>query len=109
MFTAEQREQTRQRLLGLAEQDDEILGAAITGSHAAGTEDAWSDIDLAFGIRGDLAPALARWSGMLERAFGALHQNGTCRGARPSIECGCCPIGSRSTSPSRPRRTSDRA
>src|SRR3954470_5977317 len=73
MFTADQREQTRQRLLALAEQDDEILGAAITGSHAAGTEDAWSDIDLAFGIRGDLPPALARWSAVLERDFGALH------------------------------------
>src|SRR4051794_23891308 len=73
MFTAEQREQTRQRLLALAEQDDEILGAAITGSHAVGTEDAWSDIDIAIGIHGDLAAALARWSGVLERDFGALH------------------------------------
>src|SRR5262249_28338315 len=30
-------------------------------------------IDLAFAIAGDLAPALARWTGILERDLGALH------------------------------------
>jgi hypothetical protein len=73
MFSVEQRERTRRRLLSLAEADDDVVGAAITGSHVAGTADAWSDIDLAFGIRGDLSPALARWTAILERDFDAVH------------------------------------
>ena len=73
MFTPEQRELTRTRLLALAEGDGDVVGAAMTGSHVAGTADVWSDIDLAFAIRGDLAAALARWSGVLERDFGAIH------------------------------------
>src|SRR5436190_24000503 len=72
MFTVEEREETRRRLLELAEADDDVIGAAITGSHAAGKADDWSDIDLALSIRGDLAPALERWTGVLERDFGAL-------------------------------------
>jgi predicted nucleotidyltransferase len=73
MFTVEEREETRRRLLELAEADDDVLGAAITGSHAAGKADEWSDIDLALSIRGDLTPALERWTGVLERDFGALN------------------------------------
>jgi hypothetical protein len=63
----------RERLLALAEADPDVVGAAITGSHAAGGGDEWSDVDLAFGIPGDLGPALERWTGSLVREFGALH------------------------------------
>ena len=73
MFSPEQREKTRRRLLSLAESDHSVAAAAITGSEVAGTGDAWSDIDLAFGIRGELSAALARWTEILERDFGALH------------------------------------
>jgi predicted nucleotidyltransferase len=73
MFSPEQREETRRRLLSLAEKDDGVVAAAITGSEVAGTGDAWSDIDLAFGVRGELGAALARWTEILERDFGALH------------------------------------
>jgi hypothetical protein len=73
MFKPEQREETRARLLARAESDEDVAAAAITGSHAVGTADDWSDIDLAFGIRGDQSAALARWSEILERDFGALH------------------------------------
>jgi hypothetical protein len=73
MFTPAERERVRSRLLALAETDPEITGAAITGSHAQGGGDEWSDIDLAFGVRGDLAPALERWTGVLYRDCGALH------------------------------------
>ena len=73
MFSPEQRSATRRRLLSLAEKDDGVVAAAITGSEVAGTGDAWSDIDLAFGIRGELGAALARWTEILERDFGALH------------------------------------
>jgi hypothetical protein len=73
MFSPEQREEARRRLLSLAESDAGVAAAAITGSEVAGTGDAWSDIDLAFGIRGELSAALARWTEILERDFGALH------------------------------------
>ena len=40
----------RRQLLGLAENDPRITGAAVTGSAADGQEDRWSDIDLFFGV-----------------------------------------------------------
>jgi predicted nucleotidyltransferase len=55
----------RERLLALAAEDDDVVGAAITGSYVAGTSDQWSDIDLAFSIRGDVDPALERWTDRL--------------------------------------------
>lgn len=62
----------RQRLLALAEADADVAAAAITGSEAAGTADAWSDIDLAFAIRGELPAALDRWTERLYADFGAI-------------------------------------
>jgi predicted nucleotidyltransferase len=73
MFTGEVRERVRQRLLGLAEADAAICGAAITGSHAAGGGDEWSDIDLAFAVDGPLGPVMERWTERLNREFGAVH------------------------------------
>lgn len=64
----------RQRLLDRARTDDDVVAAAITGSHAAGTADEWSDIDLAFGVAGDLAASIERWTDVLERDFGAIHR-----------------------------------
>lgn len=73
MFDVQQREQVRRQLLALAEADTEVVGAAITGSVAVGEGDRWSDIDLAFGVSGELAPALARWTETLYRNFAAVH------------------------------------
>ncbi len=53
--------------------DPTVEGAAITGSHVAGGGDEWSDIDLAFAIRGELLPALSHWMRVLYQDFGALH------------------------------------
>jgi len=50
-----------------------VVAAAITGSYVADGGDEWSDIDLAFGIRGELAPALERWTKVLDRDFAAIH------------------------------------
>jgi predicted nucleotidyltransferase len=50
VFTEEQRERVRQRLLELAEADPDVTGAAIVGSYAAGENDRWSDIDLTFAV-----------------------------------------------------------
>jgi len=55
-----ERDRARKRLLELASADDAVTAAANTGSYVSGCGDEWSDIDLAFGIRGELAPALDR-------------------------------------------------
>ena len=73
MFTAEERDSVRERLLELAEADPRVEAAAITGSYAARESDDWSDIDLAFGICGDLPPALEAWTKLVYRQFAALH------------------------------------
>jgi predicted nucleotidyltransferase len=73
MFTPEERDRTRERLLERAGLDSSVTAAAITGSCVAGGGDEWSDIDLAFAIDGDLPPALARWTELLYGDFGALH------------------------------------
>lgn len=73
MFGVEARDRVREHLLTVAADDDDVTGAAITGSHATGGEDEWSDIDLALAIRGELPAALERWTVLLDRGFGALH------------------------------------
>jgi hypothetical protein len=73
MFVIAERDEVRQRLLALAEADERVVAAAITGSHAAGAGDEWSDVDLAFGIRGDLLAALEHWTALLYGDFAALH------------------------------------
>ncbi|MEU4090889.1 hypothetical protein [Streptomyces sp. NPDC026673] len=75
MFTPGERDRVRARLLGLAADDEEVTGAAVTGSLAfAGGGDRWSDIDLVLGVRGVPSTVLARWTGWLYGPeFGALH------------------------------------
>ena len=64
LFTPDQRHLLRSKLLRYAADDPRISGAAITGSAAAGREDRWSDIDLAFGVADapDLPKVLADWT-----------------------------------------------
>jgi hypothetical protein len=73
MFAVRERDRVRQRLLDRAEADAEVVGAAITGSYAAGGSDEWSDIDLAFAVRGEVAPVMREWTDLLYREFGAVH------------------------------------
>jgi hypothetical protein len=73
MFEVDERARVRERLLELAEADPDVVGAAITGSLATGREDRWSDIDLAFGIEGEPADALERWTATVYDQFRALH------------------------------------
>jgi hypothetical protein len=68
-----ERDRTRKRLLELASADDGVAAAANTGSYVSGGGDEWSDIDLAFAIRGELAPALDRWTELLYQSFAAIH------------------------------------
>jgi len=73
MFTVEERDGVRKRLLKLAEENPSVTAAAITGSYVSGGSDEWSDIDLAFAISGELASALEQWTEHLYQDFGALH------------------------------------
>jgi predicted nucleotidyltransferase len=58
MLSTEERDRVRERLLSLADTDDAVVGAALTGSHAAGEHDRWSDLDLVLSIRDDPAAVL---------------------------------------------------
>lgn len=73
MFSVSKRDSIRERLLGLAENDPAVVGAAVTGSHAVDGSDRWSDIDLAFGIEGPLDPAMRRWTERFYDEFAAVH------------------------------------
>ena len=74
MFTAEDRDRVLDRLLKLAEADESVTGAALTGSQAVGAADQWSDVDLVLAVRGEPAAEVCeRWTGRLYEDFGALH------------------------------------
>ena len=73
MFTAEERDRVRERLLARAEADGAIAGAAFTGSQATGDGDRWSDTDLVLAVRGELTPVLNRWTGWLYADLRAQH------------------------------------
>src|SRR5262245_30957471 len=73
MFSVEERDLIRQRLLHLAEEDPTVVAAAITGSHATDHEDRWSDIDLAFAVSDPLDAVMRRWTRQLYEDFAAVH------------------------------------
>jgi hypothetical protein len=73
VFTVEERDRVRESLLERAAKDPGVVAAAITGSYTAGGGDEWSDIDLAFGIDGELEPALTHWTQVVVGEFGAIH------------------------------------
>jgi hypothetical protein len=75
VFTPEQRAWLRADLLERAASDKRISGAAITGSAAAGREDRWSDIDLAFGVSdgAELPNVLSEWTRYMYDRHLAVH------------------------------------
>jgi hypothetical protein len=75
MFSPEERARVRSGILEYAARDQRISGAAITGSAAAGREDNWSDIDLAFGVgnAAELPNVLADWTAHMYDHHVALH------------------------------------
>src|SRR5690242_9286013 len=83
MFTQDERAQLRAELLDAAARDPRLSGAAITGSAAAGNEDEWSDIDLAFGVAAgaDLQDLLLQWTARMYDQHGALHHHDVRAGA----------------------------
>jgi len=76
VFIPQDRERIRSELLDAARADARLSGGAITGSAAAGREDAWSDIDLAFGVAEGMhmPEVLADWtSRMVDRYHAVDH------------------------------------
>lgn len=75
MFTVQQRDALRDRLLRLAEEDERIVAGAAVGSLALGGGDRFSDLDLTFGIADHVpvANVLADWTRTLSDDLGAVH------------------------------------
>jgi hypothetical protein len=75
MFTAEQRDHVRQRVLELAQSDPRVIAGALTGSMVFEGEDELSDIDVAFGIAEGitLEAVLDDWTHIFEQEWGVLH------------------------------------
>jgi predicted nucleotidyltransferase len=75
VFTTAERDEVRERLLEHARADERVVAAALTGSRAAGAEDAWSDVDVGLGIADgvELAEVVASWTELLETEFGVIH------------------------------------
>jgi hypothetical protein len=82
MFGIEERKRLKDVLISAAQLDTQISAAALTGSAASGTEDPWSDIDLALGLvpEADLALVLAEWTEAMYRDHGAVHHTDLRRG-----------------------------
>jgi len=75
MFTIEERDRVRDRVLAIARSDSRVVAGAAVGSLAIGPGDTWSDLDLTFGLA-DGVPAvevLADWTKTLREEFGAAH------------------------------------
>jgi hypothetical protein len=74
VFTVEQRDALRERVLGLADEDDRVVAGAAVGSLAVDDGDRFSDLDLTFGIA-DHVPVtevLEDWTGSLTDELGAV-------------------------------------
>ena len=74
MFTIEQRDALRERVLGLAEDDDRVVAGAIVGSLAVDAADRFSDLDLTFGVadHARVADVLDDWARTLVGELGAV-------------------------------------
>jgi hypothetical protein len=84
VFTVEQRDVLRARVLRLAQEDDRVIAGAAVGSLAVGEGDRFSDLDLTFGVADGVAAAavLDEWTRTLEKEEAAvqlaeLHQRPT--------------------------------
>ena len=75
MFTVEQRDALRDRVLQLAEEDERVVAGAVVGSLALGDGDRFSDLDLTFAVIDDVSvvEVLADWTRTLADELGAVH------------------------------------
>jgi hypothetical protein len=75
VFTVEQRDALRERLLDLADEDERVVAGAAVGSLALGGGDRFSDLDLTFAIADDVtvADVLEDWTRTLVDELDAVH------------------------------------
>ena len=75
MFTVEQRDGLRDRVLTLAEEDERVLAGAVVGSLAVDDGDRYSDVDLTFGVADEVpvAAVLDDWTRTLTDELDAVH------------------------------------
>lgn len=74
MFTVEQRDALRERVLRLAREDDRVVAGAAVGSLAVDDGDRFSDLDLTFGIADhvSVSETLDDWTTRLVDELGAI-------------------------------------
>lgn len=75
MFSVEERDRVRDRVLEMASADSRVVSGAVVGSLALGGGDRWSDLDLMFAVAdgAPVAEVLADWSRSLVDEFDAVH------------------------------------
>jgi hypothetical protein len=75
VFTVEQRDALRERLLRLAAEDERVVAGAAVGSLAVDAGDRFSDLDLTFGIADDVpvSDVLDGWTRTLVEELDAVH------------------------------------
>jgi len=75
VFTVEQRDALRERVLTLAENDRRVVAGAAVGSLALGGGDRFSDLDLTFAVADEVpvAEVLDDWTRTLSGESGAVH------------------------------------
>jgi hypothetical protein len=75
VFTIEQRDALRERLLRLADEDGRVVAGAAVGSLALGGGDGFSDLDLTFAVADDVtvADVLEDWTRVLVDELDAVH------------------------------------
>lgn len=76
MFDVGDRDELRARLIEAARQDPEVSAAAVLGSAARGTEDRFSDIDLALRVNlgVELSSVADRWTQLIRREQAVIDQ-----------------------------------
>ena len=75
MFSVEERDALRERVLRLAEEDERVVAGAAVGSLALGGGDRWSDLDLTFAVVDavPVATVLDDWTSTLADDVEAIH------------------------------------
>jgi hypothetical protein len=75
LFTVEERDRVRDRLVEMARADPRVVACALIGSDARGEVDRWSDVDLTFGIATgtSVAEVVESWTGDVAGDFRAVH------------------------------------
>jgi hypothetical protein len=75
VFSVEDRERVRDRVLALADADERVVAGAVVGSLAEGPGDRWSDLDLTFSVADGVpvTEVLADWTLTLTDELDAIH------------------------------------